>query len=115
MVKRSKESASSYKLWLEPEVHKSRGSFPGNIRQRVKRTIGQLSKTPRPSNSLVLDTADFDLHSSIEIRRIRLERWRIIYAINEVDRWVWVIAIHQRPPYEYGDLPGIVSKLAEKR
>lgn len=40
-----------------------------------------------------------------------MEHWRIVYAINETERWVWVLGLYRRPPYDYSDLPDIVQKL----
>jgi hypothetical protein len=42
-----------------------------------------------------------------------LERWRVIYAVNEAEGWVWVLALHRRPPYEYGDLAALASLMQE--
>jgi len=52
-----------------------------------------------------------DVPPDFEFRRLRLEHWRVLYAINEKDGLVWVLAIHRRPPYKYEDLPELVSKL----
>jgi len=57
--------------------------------------------------------AGLDAPPNVEIRRIRLENWRIIYAFNEEVNWVWVLGIRQRPPYDYEDLPELISKLSE--
>ena len=51
------------------------------------------------------------LLAGVELRRIRLEQWRIIYAINDDERWVWVLAIRRRRPYDYTDLPDLVQRL----
>lgn len=101
-----------FRLWVEPEVHSARETLPGNIRQRMRRLINSLSREPRPSSSRVLDTGGLDVPENVEIRRLRLDRWRILYAVNEKDGWVWVLQIHKRPPYQYEDLPEIVSKLS---
>ena len=101
----------SYDLYLEPEVHAARRALPGNLRQRVRRVIDDLGVTPRPAESRLLDTAGIDLPASIELRRIRIERWRIIYAVSDIDRWVWLLAIRRRPPYDYEDLPELASWL----
>jgi len=102
-----------YSLWLEPEVYQERTRLPGNIRQRVKREIEHLTELPRPSNSRVLDITGLDIPTGIEVRRIRLQSWRILYAIKDSEGWVWVLAIRQRPPYDYEDLGKIVSKLTD--
>jgi len=46
-----------------------------------------------------------------EVRRIRLDNWRIIYAIN--DEWgeIGILAIEKRPPYDYQDLEDLLSDL----
>jgi mRNA-degrading endonuclease RelE of RelBE toxin-antitoxin system len=42
---------------------------------------------------------------------LRSGKWRIIYAVNEAEGWIWVLGIRQRPPYDYGDLPEVASRL----
>lgn len=103
----------SYDLFLEPEVHETRKELPGNLRQRVRRLIDALANTPRPAESQPLDVADIVLPSTIELRRIRIERWRIVYAVCDADNWVWLLAIRRRPPYDYEDLPDLVSRLPD--
>jgi mRNA interferase RelE/StbE len=45
------------------------------------------------------------------LRRLRIERWRIVYAITEAGRYVDVLAIRKRPPYDYGDLERLLADL----
>jgi mRNA-degrading endonuclease RelE of RelBE toxin-antitoxin system len=111
MVKRARLRA--YRLWLEAEVHEGRNDLPGKVRQRIKKLIDGLSAQPRPSISKTLDTEDLAVPAQIEIRRLRLENWRIIYAVNDAEKWVWVLAIRQRPPYDYEDLTELASPLSE--
>ena len=101
----------SYDLFLEPEVHTARRELPGNLRQRVRRSIDDLGRAPRPAESKPLDLAGIDLPPSIELRRIRIDRWRIVYAVSDADQWVWLLAIRRRPPYDYEDLPELASRL----
>jgi mRNA-degrading endonuclease RelE of RelBE toxin-antitoxin system len=101
-----------FRLWFEPEVHSAREALPGNIRQRVKRLVDALSSEPRPASSRALDVEGLDIPKNVEIRRLRLDKWRILYALNEVDGWVWVLQIRKRPPYQYEDLPEIAARLA---
>jgi mRNA-degrading endonuclease RelE of RelBE toxin-antitoxin system len=100
----------SYDLFLEPEVHEARHDLPGNMRQRVRRLIDDLAANPRPPSSTMLGTAGLDLSPDVAIHRVRIDRWRVVYAVNDVDRWVWVLAIRRRPPYNYEDLPELVRK-----
>jgi len=108
MVKKSER----FRLWIEPEVHRMRELLPGNIRQRVKRMIDALPVEPHPAGSRPLDIEELDVPIDIEIRRLKLDRWRILYAVNEREGWVWVLQIRKRPPYQYEDLPEIVAKIS---
>jgi mRNA interferase RelE/StbE len=100
-----------HRLWIEPEVFHSRDMLPGNIRQRVKKRIDALRIKPRPPDSKRLNIDDLEVPVQIEIRRLRLSDWRIIYAVNDNDAWVWVLAIHRRPPYDYDDLGDIAKRV----
>lgn len=106
------KQAGHFRLWIEPEVHAARESLPGNVRQRVKRIVNGLSVEPCPTVSRALDVEELGVPENVEIRRLRLDKWRILYAVNRVEGWVWVLEIRKRPPYQYDDLPEIVSKLS---
>ncbi len=47
----------------------------------------------------------------VEPRRIRVGDWRVIYAIDDIERWVWVLAVRKRPPYDYGDLAELLASI----
>lgn len=107
MVKQSKR----FQLWLEPEVHKTRETLPGHVRQQIKLALENLAQQPRPPRSRKLVINDMDLPAEVEVRRLRLGKWRILYAVNDTEGWVWVLAIRQRPPYQYEDLLDVIEKL----
>jgi hypothetical protein len=67
---------------------------------------------PSPSISKTLDIQGLAVAEQIENRSLRFENWRVIYAINDVEKWVWVLAIRQRPPYDYEDVTDRTSKLS---
>ncbi len=113
MVGKPARRKGSYRVWVEPELYVQRERLPGNVRQLVKRALDDLAVDPRPPDSRPLDLSGLDVPSTIEVCRLRLGKWRIIYAINEVERWVWALGIRQRPPYDYGDLPEVASKLGD--
>ena len=100
-----------YDVFLEPEVHRSRTRLPGSFRQRVRRVIGAFANDPRPAKSSALDVAGLDLPAGVEVRRYRLDPWRVVYAINEEAKWVWVLAVRRRPPYDYADLTDLLAAL----
>lgn len=102
---------TQYELFIEATVHAERKSLPGHIRQLIKRTIAELGQEPRPYNSRSLEATDFKIPEHLEIRRIRIDKWRLIYAINEREGWVWIWALRKRPPYDYEDLDEFIALL----
>ena len=102
---------TSYEIWIEPEVHHVRESLPGNFRQQIKRIINELANNPRPAKSRALDMTEINVPAEVEVRRFSLIPWRIIYAMNDQEQWVWVLAIRRRPPYNYEDLEELIGKL----
>ena len=102
----------TYTVYLEPEVHDLRRTLPGNVQQRIRRVFDSLEQTPRPPDSRPLALAADVLPEGIEIHRIRLERWRIVYAVNDAERWVRVLGIYRRPPYDYGDLAELAARVS---
>ena len=99
------------KLLIEPEAHAARERLPGHVRQRLKRAIESLADDPRGHRSSALDLSDIQVPPGIELRRLRIGQWRVIYAVNDNDGWVWVLAIRRRPPYDYEDLGDLTDPL----
>jgi hypothetical protein len=104
----------TYRIFLERDVHDARDSLPGNVRQRMRRTIASLANDPRPSGSQVLDTTGLDVPAGIEVRRFRLDPWRLVYAIHDAEAWVWLLALRRRPPYDYDDLAALVDRMTTR-
>jgi len=100
-----------YDVLMEPEVHEARKRLPGRFRQRVKQAITSLADEPRPPKSQALDVSDLDVPPEVEVRRIRMDPWRVVYAVNDTEAWVWVLAVRKRPPYDYEDLEELLAKI----
>lgn len=100
-----------YEILVEPEVHEARKHMPGRFRQRVKQAIAALADEPRPPKSQALDVSDLDVPPEVEPRRIRMDPWRVVYAVNDTEAWVWVLAVRKRPPYDYEDLEELLAKI----
>lgn len=98
-----------YQVRLLATVYRERKALPGNVRQRVKDLLDSLAEDARPYNSVELQLEDVDL--DWEVRRIRIETWRVIYAIDEELQQVAILAIRKRPPYDYEDLPNLLANL----
>lgn len=81
---------------------------------KSKRTGGE--PAPRPSGSRVLalpPTIPLEILEVREVRRVRLEGWRVVYAVAEISRQVAVLLIARRPPYRYEDLEDLLKELPE--
>jgi len=102
---------SRHKIFVAPEAGKEIKRLPGNMRQRVKRAIDDLAQDPRPMSSKELDLLRL-AEPVPEVRRLRIENWRILYSIDEVQKVIDVFAVRKRPPYDYGDLASLISSLA---
>ena len=96
-----------YTVYVVPDAWKEIRNLPGHMRQRVKRAVDALAEHPRPARSKKLDVPDLEP----ELYRLRLDRWRIVYAIAEKDHLVDVLAVRKRPPYDYDDLENLVAEL----
>jgi mRNA interferase RelE/StbE len=97
-----------YQLWIEDEAKAEIKRLPGHMRQRIRRAVRGLGDEPRPRYSRKLrPPAGIEL----EVRRLRLERWRVVYVVDEEWSEIGVLAVRKRPPYDYRDLPELLSEL----
>jgi mRNA interferase RelE/StbE len=99
---------------MRPVVHSARKKLPGHVRQRIKCVIDNLEHNPRPARSKTLDlpeTVESSIIAEWEVRRFKMENWRIIYAVNETWQEIAVFAIQKRPPYDYEDLEFLLSTI----
>lgn len=98
--------ADRYKVYVVPSAWKEAKRLPGFVRQRVKKAIESLAENPHPPKSQELRQE----HVEREVRRLRIENWRIVYAVDVADRAIDVIAIRKRPPYNYDDLADLIAE-----
>ena len=111
---------SLYTVYITPTAWDEVQSLPGHMRQRVRRAITELADQPRPADSKALvypiqeevrDEEDQSQEPAHELRRVRLDRWRIVYAITESDQTIDILTVRKRPPYDYGDLERLLSEI----
>ena len=118
---------SSYTVYITPTAWDEVQDLPGHMRQRVRRAIAALADEPRPAESKALvrpieegahdaqagaaSAEDQSREPAYELRRIRIDRWRIVYAITETDQAIDVLTVRKRPPYDYGDLERLLSEI----
>ena len=78
--------------------------LPGNIRRRMIVAIDALEVSLHPARSKRLGVEG----DSREVRRLRLDKWRMIYLILEEQPII--LAIRKRPPYNYEDLRNLIEE-----
>ena len=100
---------SRYTVYVLADEFRRIKQLPGHMRQRAKHAIDELADDPRPTQSKKLDVADLE-DSGREVRRVRLNNWRIVYVVSDGEAMVDVIAVRKRPPYDYGDLAELLGE-----
>jgi mRNA interferase RelE/StbE len=98
---------SQYRVYLTPEALAEIKDLHGNNRQRVRQTINGLAHQSHTAQSKQLQFNNPD-H---QLFRIRLNNWRIVYAVTESENAIDVLAVRKRPPYDYGDLAQMLEEL----
>ena len=101
---------SRYTVYITPQALSEIKSLPGHMRQRVKRAVDDLAENPHPPDSQALKLPE-EIETEAELWRLRLDKWRIVYAITEADNAIDVLAVRKRPPYDYGDLEALLAEI----
>ena len=104
---------SAYTVYVTPAALQEIKQLPGHVRQRAKRAIDDLENSPHPPASKALDLSDLQSPAELpcEVWRLRLDNWRVVYAITEADKTIDVLAVRKRPPYDYGDLDKLLGQV----
>jgi mRNA interferase RelE/StbE len=88
-----------YRIRTSTEATRDLRSLPGHIRQRALRTINTLADNPRPAGTK-------ELRGLPGVFRLRLERWRIIYRVDDDDNVLSLIRVLRKTgPETYENLP----------
>jgi mRNA-degrading endonuclease RelE of RelBE toxin-antitoxin system len=96
----------AYQLWIKDEAKAEIGKLHGHMRAQVRRAIESLRLAPRPHYSIEM-TPPLGIH--VEVRRLKIEHWRVIYIVDEEWSEVGILAVRKRPPYTYEDLPALLA------
>jgi mRNA-degrading endonuclease RelE of RelBE toxin-antitoxin system len=99
------------RLWIEPAALEEIKHLPGNVRQQIRWLVKTLGAEPRPRDSRSLDTPSESSLPGLELRRLRLGNWRVVYVVDEAWEIVTVLAVRKRPPYDYSDLSELIADL----
>lgn len=98
---------SRFRVYVTPEALAEIKDLPGNVRHRVREAIRELAQQPQSPRSKQLQFSNLDR----QLFRIRLDNWRIVYAVSEGEKAIDVLAVRKRPPYDYGDLAQLLEEL----
>lgn len=88
----------AYRLKITRSALREIERLPGNIRQRIRRAIAQLSENPRPLASKQMEG---ELSAYY---RMRLEEYRIIYRIDDDIVQIEIVRVTKRSPSTYEGL-----------
>lgn len=97
-----------FRVYILPQASKEIDRLPGRVRQRVRRAVVGLRDDPLPTLSVRLD---FDAGLGRELRRLRLDAWRVVYLLDQDSAGVYVLAVRRRPPYQYEDLGSLLVEV----
>jgi mRNA interferase RelE/StbE len=87
-----------YRINYTDEARRALRTLPGNYRQRIRRLIEALAENPRPKKAKELR----DLPNRY---RIRLDRWRVIYRVDDEDITILILRVRRKTgPETYGNL-----------
>ncbi|GIV67817.1 type II toxin-antitoxin system RelE/ParE family toxin [Caldilinea sp.] len=97
-----------YEIYVTPSAWAELQQLPGNVKQRLRKAIDGLTEHPTPPASKRLT---YTSSSKVLLYRLRIDRWRVVYAIDEEAAWVGILAVWRRPPYDYSDLEALPENL----
>lgn len=100
----------SYRVEITQAAKREIRDLPGHIRPLVFKELKSLERNAQPHTSKGMrSTQKFKIPESIELRRIRIDRWRIVYVVEKESSLITVLAIRKRPPYQYEDLAKLLE------
>ncbi|MFB2978283.1 type II toxin-antitoxin system RelE/ParE family toxin [Microseira sp. BLCC-F43] len=102
-----------YQVEVTSAARKEIRALPGNMRQRIIDLLKELRSSPRPHNTKLMDMSELgdEVSQNMELYRIRVESWRVVYAIEEELKLLTVLGVRKRPPYQYDDLRELIEEL----
>ena len=88
----------TYQVRLTPRAKRELDRVPDELFRKLDAAIWALRDEPRPMGCVKLKGP---------IHRIRVGRWRVIYAVFDKDQLVLILKVTQRTERTYKDLPEI--------
>ena len=88
----------AYHVKLTPRATREIDRVPKELFRKLDAAIWALRDEPRPSGCVKLKGP---------IYRIRVGRWRVIYAVFDHDQLVLILKVALRTEQTYKDIPGV--------
>ena len=75
---------ASFRVEITNAARREIRDLPGNVRQLIFREIQSLDRDARPYSSKGMkSTKSFKIPKDVELRRIRIDRWRVVYVVEK--------------------------------
>jgi mRNA interferase RelE/StbE len=102
----------SYRVEISNLARREIRNLPGNARSIIFHALQSLEKDANPSSSKGMRSIkDFKIPKGLELRRIRINHWRMVYIVEPDLSLVTVLAVRKRPPYQYEDLEELLKEV----
>jgi mRNA interferase RelE/StbE len=85
---------TTYRIEYAPEIRAELRRVPGNYRQRFRRIIEALAQNPRPQYAI-------ELRDRPNRYRIRVDKWRLVYEVEDDVLLILVLRIGQKTGPEF--------------
>jgi len=102
----------SYRVEISNMVRREIRNLPGNAHALIFHTLQSLENDAHPSSSKGMRSIKgFKMPKGVELRRLRINRWRLVYVVEPDLSLVTVLAVRKRPPYQYKDLEELLKEV----
>jgi len=102
----------SYRVEISNVARREIRNLPGNARPLIFHALQSLEKDPHPYSSKGMRSIKgYKMPKGLELRRLRINRWRMVYVVEPALSLVTVLAIRKRPLYQYEDLEELLKEV----
>jgi mRNA interferase RelE/StbE len=102
---------ASYRVEISNIARREIRNLPGNARPLIIHALQSLENDPHPYSSKGMKSIrGLKIPLGMELRRIRINRWRMVYVVELELSLITVLAIRKRPPYQYEDLEDLLKE-----
>lgn len=101
----------SYRVEISNLARREIRNLPGHARPLIFHALQLLEKDAHPYSSKGMKSIKgLKIPKGVELRRIRINRWRMVYVVEPDQSVVTVLAVRKRPPYQYQDLEELLKE-----